>query len=87
MSGWQPIETAPRVFEPAILAYARGVDGRPMIQIVRWANPETMFRSDILPVDEDPAGEWVGEMGTRYGVPMAQWMPLPVPPEQLRDAP
>lgn len=80
MSEWQPIETAPKVFQPAIIAYATGVDGGRMYQIVRWANPETMFRSDVLPIDGDPAGEWVGEMGTRYGVPMTHWQPLPNPP-------
>lgn len=78
---WQPIETAPKRFEPAILAFRIGDDGRPMIFIARWANPKTLFSSN--PNDHMNANpsdfQWVYEWGRI--IQPTHWMPLPEPPK------
>jgi len=77
--GWQPIETAPT--DKAILAYAVGVDGRPMKAIVNWMCPVHAHLSSIRNCDCIP--EWIGVMGARYGVTFTHWMHLPPDPDQV----
>lgn len=81
---WQPISTAPKD-RTAILLHAIGADQRPMIVIARWAcSAEGHLFSSVRVCGTGKRGpcnyEWLGEMGTRYGVPFTHWMPLPKPP-------
>lgn len=84
---WQLIETAPKVFEPSILVYARPY-GRPMISIAHWANPKTMFSSSTeVHRNADPADyRWVFSDGFGFVRP-THWMPLPEPPITPTDNP
>ena len=79
--GWRGMGSAPRDFTP-ILASAIGADGRQFCAIVHWTQISSIFRSDIRMDLTAPDCEWVGVLGTRYGVPFTHWRPLPEPPPQ-----
>ncbi len=81
---WLGMEYAPKDFTP-ILAVGRGADGRPLRAIVRWGCATHRFRSDPA-CGADPTTcqwEWIGEMGTRYGIAFTWFQHLPEPPKDL----
>lgn len=76
---WKNIDSAPKNGKQ-ILAAAQGIENTGWMRvIVQWACPEHMFSSSRHPSRcyVECNCEWVGEMGTRFGVPMLLWRELP----------
>ena len=92
MSGWQPIETAPKDGTPVMLCYAPGGHilwlcaaewGSASPGYTRCASYSGWFHK--LPLTTDPAfgpGEYAprGDVLATVHFPPTHWMPLPEPP-------
>lgn len=83
---WRHIDEAPKD-GTQIIAVAVGDDGRPLTAIVHWADPVTMYSSNLAKYRVEERCEWIGSnSGTRYGVLFTHWMPVPRPPKSYQTA-